>query len=298
MPPQPIGIAFGCRCNRISRYFYNFVRKNIMHKRHTDRYQYFRELALTSEKYFIPFIDNYKTITSVDNILEFGCGEGGNLLPFAKRGCTVTGIDISAERIAQARHFFAKENTTGRFIHKDIFSKDDLIDRESYDLIIIHDVIEHVHHKKELLLVAASLLKPDGIIYIGFPAWQMPFGGHQQIAQNKCISYFPYLHLLPTSAYRRVLRLAGESQRTIDELLDIKECRTSIELFKKTVSETDLTQKAEEYYFINPHYEIKFGLRPRKLFPLLATIPLFRNFMTTSYFCILTKKRNSMQFER
>lgn len=28
-----------------------------MQKRHTDRYQYFQELAQTSEKYFMPYIE-------------------------------------------------------------------------------------------------------------------------------------------------------------------------------------------------------------------------------------------------
>ena len=42
-----------------------------------------------------------------DKVLEVGCGEGGNLLPFAKAGCRVMGVDIDAMRIEQARAFFA-----------------------------------------------------------------------------------------------------------------------------------------------------------------------------------------------
>ncbi len=54
-----------------------------MQERHRSREQYFKELAITSRKYFIPYITRYKKIEAGMNILEIGCGEGGNLLPFS-----------------------------------------------------------------------------------------------------------------------------------------------------------------------------------------------------------------------
>lgn len=66
-----------------------------MTDRRTNRQLYFNELAHTSEKYYIPYIDKYKKITKDSTILEIGCGDGGNLLPFAKIGCRVTGCDLS-----------------------------------------------------------------------------------------------------------------------------------------------------------------------------------------------------------
>lgn len=92
-----------------------------MQKRHTNRKQYFRELAQTCEKYFLPFVENHLKITPEHRILEIGCGEGGNLSPFSKRGCEVTGVDISAVRIAEAKQFFQEEGLAGRFSCQDIF---------------------------------------------------------------------------------------------------------------------------------------------------------------------------------
>ena len=262
-----------------------------MQKRHTDRYQYFKELARTSERYFMPFIQKHKHISGEERVLEIGCGEGGNLLPFAKKGCEVTGIDIAAIRIWEAKQYFAREGASGIFIHRDILNTHTHTHTHTggYDIIIIHDVIEHVINKKELLVVASSLLAPNGIIYVGFPAWQMPFGGHQQIARNRFISVFPYIHLLPYSVYRFVLQKARESTRSVEELLDIKKCRTSVEHFKKITKQVGLKCKDEVYYFINPHYETKFGLKPRRLFITITKIPYIRNFLTSSYFCILSK---------
>ncbi len=41
------------------------------------------------------------------------------------------------------------------------------------------------------------------------------------------------------------------------------------------------------FYFINPHYEVKFHLRPRKLYAVIGAIPYIRNFFTTSCFYFL-----------
>ena len=63
-----------------------------MQKRQSDRAMYFKELAATSRKYYIPYIQTYKAIKTGMNILEIGCGDGGNLLPFQKWGVTQLGL--------------------------------------------------------------------------------------------------------------------------------------------------------------------------------------------------------------
>ena len=85
-----------------------------MQERQKNRRQYFRELATTSRKYFVPYIENSKKITPDMNILEVGCGDGGNLLPFSQMGCHTTGIDISERRINDAKGFFEDNNVNGK----------------------------------------------------------------------------------------------------------------------------------------------------------------------------------------
>jgi len=71
-----------------------------MHERHTDRELYFREQAHTTRKHVIPFIETVMPVTPALSVLEIGCGEGGNLLPFLEVGCSrVTGIDLSEYKI-------------------------------------------------------------------------------------------------------------------------------------------------------------------------------------------------------
>lgn len=66
-----------------------------MQKRHTDRKMYFRDLEITSKEFYISYLSDFTELTSKSRILEVGCGEGGNLVPFAQLGCKVTGIDVA-----------------------------------------------------------------------------------------------------------------------------------------------------------------------------------------------------------
>jgi 2-polyprenyl-3-methyl-5-hydroxy-6-metoxy-1,4-benzoquinol methylase len=70
-----------------------------MKDRYSDRRIYFEELAQTSKEYISRYISTYKDIKSCYHVMEIGCGEGGNLVPFAEIGCKVCGIDISTGKI-------------------------------------------------------------------------------------------------------------------------------------------------------------------------------------------------------
>lgn len=257
----------------------------IMQIRHTNRELYFKELATTSKKYFIPYLSQYIKVEAGMNVLEIGCGDGGNLLPFSEIGCNTVGVDMAESRIKDAVSFFEKSGAKGDFIASDIFKIKEL--EYSFDLILCHDVIEHIENKGLFLRNLKRYLKPQGIIFMSFPAWQMPFGGHQQICKSKILSHLPFFHLLPKSIYKAILQLGGENQGCIGELLNIKETRTSIELFEKRAKKEQIQIINRVLFFINPHYETKFGLKPKKLSFIPGSLPYIRNFFTTSCFYIL-----------
>ena len=260
-----------------------------MQQRHINRKIYFDEQRTSCRNFYLPYLQKYIQINADTCVLEIGCGEGGNLAPFAEMGCRVTGIELLDWRAKQATTFFQAEGLQGHFISANIF---DIEKRDmTFDVILLHDVIEHIAEKDLLLKHIHRFLKPGGLLFIAFPAWQMPFGGHQQICRSKILSHLPFIHLLPATIYRLLLRAFRESDGCVAELLSIKYTRVTIESFENLVKKTSLSIQNRELWFINPHYKIKFGLSPRKLSKCIARIPVFRNLFSTSCFYILTRKR-------
>ena len=123
-----------------------------MQARHTDRKCYFEESAQSSARYYLPYILQYHSVSNTDRILEVGCGEGGNLKPFAQKGCVVTGIDMANVRIEQAKRFFKEDGLVGNFICHDFMTFTPPVHyNDKYSIIILHDVIEHVVCKENLI---------------------------------------------------------------------------------------------------------------------------------------------------
>lgn len=254
--------------------------------RYKDRHRYFQELYETSRSFFIDYVGEFKRIEG-SRTLEIGCGEGGNLLAFRERGAEVVGIDLSEGKIRNARTFFSERGAEGRFACGNLLDWPEPSESGKFDIILIHDVIEHIEapDKDPFFKKTVSFLKKDGIIFWGFPAWQMPFGGHQQICR-KDAARLPFIHLLPARIYKSYLKLLGVESHTVDELLSIKRSGMTVERFERLCEENSLTVLDRTLWLVNPHYKVKFGLRPRKLWSSLVRIPWLRNFFSTSCFYI------------
>ena len=260
-----------------------------MQERHKDYKTYFEESISSSVKYYIPYIKECASLPLGKSlkVLEVGCGLGGNLFPFAEMGCKVSGVDIDALSVEYAKAFYAERGVEADFTCEDIHAYADDV---KYDLILLHDAIEHITDKDRLMHRLHSMLADNGVLYVAFPAWCMPFGGHQQVCRS-FLSKCPFIHLLPRKAYVWLLRKFGESEGAIRSLMDTRNARMHIQAFQSLCDKMDFEVINRMLYFINPHYEVKFGLKPRKLWRVLAVIPYLRDFFSTSCHYLLRKRK-------
>ena len=259
-----------------------------MQKRHKNKPQYFDEQALTTHNFVVPFISDLVKFDNETTVLEIGCAEAGNLKPFLDMGCKCTGIDISCGRIELAKEFYnnhpSRQNLT--LICEDIYK---VSPDKKYDVIIMRDVIEHIPNQEEFMGFVKSFLKSDGKFFLAFPPWQNPFGGHQQVCKSKILSKLPWFHLFPRSFYSSFLKGMGESEGTISALLEIKDTGISIERFKRILKHENYKTEKCVFWFINPNYQTKFGLKPRKQIKIITSIPWLRNFFTTAMYYVVSK---------
>jgi 2-polyprenyl-3-methyl-5-hydroxy-6-metoxy-1,4-benzoquinol methylase len=261
-----------------------------MQERHSNRLRYFNEQSITTGKYVIPYIEQSMPVGPGVSVLEIGCGEGGNLPPFLERGCKVTGVDIVQSRIECAQVFLAEhaqiQNLT--LLCNDIYN---LTEKDGkYDIIIMRDVIEHIHNQEKFMGFVKQFMNDNAVFFLAFPPWYNPFGGHQQICKSKFLSKLPYFHILPAFMYKAILKAFGESQKTIDDLLEIKQTGITIDRFERIVSAENYRIEQRTLYFINPNYETKFGLKPRVQLAFISVIPFVRNFFITAGYYLLKKK--------
>jgi ubiquinone/menaquinone biosynthesis C-methylase UbiE len=133
-----------------------------------------------------------------------------------------------------------------------------------FDLIFMRDVIEHIHNQEKFMHFVKRFLSPGGFFFLAFPPWQNPFGGHQQICQNRILAKTPWIHLLPRKLYSALLKAGGEPQARIEALLEIKETGLSLERFEKILKKEHFEIVRKDFFFFNPNYEVKFGLTPGK----------------------------------
>lgn len=260
---------------------------------HTNHKMRFDQQVENARNYVLPFVEQSMIVQPGIKVLEIGCGEGGVLKPFYNRGCECVGVDLDQLRIDLAHDFLSEEIKSGKLIIANINVYDDaFIDkyRNYFDLIILKDVIEHIPNQEEFIPHLKKLLVPHGQVFFGFPPWYMPFGGHQQIAKKKWTSKIPYYHLLPMPVYKKVLQMAGESQHTIDGLVEVKETGISIERFEKICKQSGFNIVSKKWFLINPIYKYKFGLKPRKQNFLFGAIPFVRNFLTTCAYYTIKKR--------
>ncbi|MGG9971899.1 class I SAM-dependent methyltransferase [Ferruginibacter sp. SUN002] len=257
---------------------------------HTDKKRYFDMQVDNTRKYVIPFIEQYKKVAPGTRVLEIGCGEAGVLKAFTDIGCVGVGVELDEPRLVTAREWMSAEINNGlvSFLSKDIYKVD--VQTEfgaGFDIIILKDVIEHIHDQEKLIAWMKQYLNKDGVIFFGFPPWQMPFGGHQQVMRSKFLSKLPYFHLLPMFIYRTILKGFKEN---VDAFVEIKETGISIERFEKIVNATGYDVACKTHYFLNPIYEFKFGWKPKKQNKLISIIPWVRNFFTTCVYYLIKQK--------
>jgi SAM-dependent methyltransferase len=258
-----------------------------MYDFHTDKDWYFEMQKTNCNEYVIPFIEKTYPLKPQAKVLEIGCGTGGVLAAFLERGYQGAGVDIELGSLDFAKEKLADYIQSGQLIIvlKDIYQIDPETELNGkFDLIVLKDVVEHIPHQERLMEKMKDLLLPGGAVYFGFPPWQMPFGGHQQICHSKILSRLPYFHLLPMPVYTAILKAFKEKP---DGLINIKETGISIERFEKIVKKADYKIIDKEYFVINPIYKYKFNMKVRKQSKIIGSIPYLRNFLTTSVFYLI-----------
>lgn len=262
-----------------------------MIKLQQNKPKYFEIQYLNSKSSIIPFLKGIYEPKIGDKIMEIGSAEGGVLKAFTDLGCICSGVELSKARVKLANGFMKPEIDKGliSFRNDDIYNVDPNKLPHKFDLIILKDVIEHIHNQEKFMNKVGEFLTDKGVIFFGFPSWRMPFGGHQQNAASNFLAKMPYYHLLPKPLYSFILKSFGETERMVENLLEIKDTGISTKRFEKICSQNKFKILKRTKYLVAPIYEYKFGYKTKLLPNCIGAIPYFNDFLTFQSYYVIKK---------
>lgn len=143
------------------------------------------------------------------NILDFGSGWGHFLLSLHKLGYTnLTGIDSDFEMCEVAKKFLP---TNINIVHTNDSEEWLSSQKEKFDLVIMNNVIEHIHIDiaVQLLTAIRHSLKPGGQIFISTPNMACMFGTYTRYVDLTHVIGFTEFSLF------QLLDLAGFKEHRI-----------------------------------------------------------------------------------
>jgi len=131
-------------------------------------------------------------------ILDVGCGLGTYVERFRRFSDRVYGVDLEASRVAQAARRLP--NLAAARAEELPFPQD------HFDVVLLHEVIEHVEDDREVVQEAYRVTKPQGRIIIFAPNRLYPLETHGIYWQGRYrFGNIPLVNYLPDSLRRRLV---------------------------------------------------------------------------------------------
>jgi len=172
-------------------------------------------------------------------VLDLGCGDGGVAVAFWRRGSRVDGHDITEHDWPVESDVDACPDSGLILCQWDIRESDG--GGGDYDLIVLRDVLEHTGRKADVLANARQNLASDGRIFVSFPPYWSPYGGHQQSELRGWWRFLPWLHRHP-------------------QLRHIRETGLTMRHFESLARDCGLRVVKKRSFLVRPFVAVRYGL--------------------------------------
>ena len=243
--------------------------------------KHFYEQKEYANRYLIPYFRKHIPDFEKKKVLEVGCAEAGLLDALSELGMETVGIELSEMRAS-----VAKSKNKNLRVHVGDISKKNAAEKigETFDMIVMREVIEHIPDKKTTFENLDKLLRPGGYLFMSFPPKYSAFAGHQQVGKTM-LKAFPYIHMLPKPVIKMMMDLVNEPNGFLDHVKMNYGTGCSISVFENLYKSRKFVPVVKEFYVFRPIYKLRFDL-PTIKFP---NIPVFREFVAFGCETLLKK---------
>jgi len=163
----------------------------------SSRIQYYLDVEVADRRSFGELLALAEAILPrKGRLLDLGCNVGTCLVSARERGWDTQGLEINEEAAAFCRRERALDVRTGVLEH-------DTYAPESFDLVMMADVVEHLVDPFETLRRVARVLRPEGLVLISTPDIERWAARLLQVKPEEHLYYFS------PATIRTALRQAG-----------------------------------------------------------------------------------------
>ncbi|MBN4049089.1 class I SAM-dependent methyltransferase [archaeon AH-315-M20] len=252
--------------------------KNLFFKSKDSKKDYFR-WRIDRSREFISYLSKHITIKN-KKILDFGCGQGALSYILADYN-DVFAVD-SPNVIFQSKELCKDKNI--KFIGQK--SKRFPFEDDSFDIVLLFYILEHVDDLKNIIEEVKRVLKKDGYLCVEFPPYYSLIGHHLYRFTLLPMQYFPK-KFVKWYLLRNEQNIKHEDTLEDTPITRASAWKTFKSLNKITISKfRNLTKDME---MMNERFIFKYpGIFLINIKPL-KYIPLFRELLSFSYSALLKK---------
>jgi len=116
---------------------------------------------------------NYVADCAQGNCLDIGCQYGAYSIWLAKQGHNVCAVDVSLAYLREAQYRIDTQpaEVQDRLRLFQSWAENLPFVKESFDTVLLAEILEHVLEPAETMAEALRVLKPDGVLYLSMPGY-------------------------------------------------------------------------------------------------------------------------------
>jgi len=219
-------------------------------------------------------------------VADIGAHHGGMIDYLRESGAveSAVGMELSEEVVASS-----PLEADERFRLEVADALDLPVDTPQFDLVLLHDVLEHIPDYERALATLRELLSESGRLFISFPPYYSGFGGHQQYARGIARA-LPFVHLLPARAFFRFAAPGEQEYMTaegaLDDMVSVRPTRLTLASAEAAFAHAGLAVEDRELFLVRPEYTVRYGLKARGA-SVLGHVPGLRELTVNGAFYLL-----------
>ena len=218
---------------------------------------YFEYQRIVCRDVVIPWLGQHVELEALQ-VGDFGARHGGMVDALRESGVVggAVGLELSEEVVASSP-----------LVQDEQFRLEaaNLLDLDgksfAFDLVLLHDVLEHIPDFGSALEAVRRSLASAGHVFVSFPPYYSAFGGHQQYARGRA-RWAPFIHLLPAGVFFRLARPGEQEYMTAlgahEDMVSVRRTKLTLGGAERAFARTGFEVVARELFVVRPEYMVRY----------------------------------------